>query len=45
MVSLACMNPALANWSLVGPIVGVVSGKDISLLAEAGILLSDFVIK
>lgn len=45
MVSFVCVNPALAVWSLIGATVGVALGKDISLLAEAGIFLSGFVIK
>lgn len=45
MVSFVCVNPASADRSLIGAAVGVVFGKDIGLLAEAGILLSGFVIK
>ena len=45
MVSLVCVNPALADRSLIGATVGVALGKDIGLLAETGILLSGFVIK
>lgn len=45
MVSFVCMNPALADQSLIGATVGVALGKDIGLLAGAGILLSGFVIK
>lgn len=44
-MALVCTNPALADWSLSGAAVGMALGKDISLLAEAGVWLSAYVMQ